>query len=315
MANVGMANVMVIGSINMDVVNRVHRHPRPGETVHGLGTSYHPGGKGANQAVAAARADARVTMVGAVGTDGFGDELITNLQRAGVDTAAVLRKEGTSGLAFIDVDDAGENLIILSAGANGKLSPSDLVAARPLFAGADIVLLQNEIPWETTRAAIAAAHDAGVRVCLNPAPAFAVPADVLPLLHLLAVNETEAEAVSGVKVTDDARAAEAAAQLVAAGAEAVLLTLGGDGVLYRDRGGRSIRLPAYPVDVVDTTGAGDTFIGAFAAEWVRTGDVAAALHFAAAAAAISVTRPGAQASIPARAEIEAFLAVQRGGRT
>lgn len=299
--------IVAVGSVNMDVVNRVARHPQPGETVHGLGTEYSPGGKGANQAVAAARAGAAVAMVAAVGSDSFGQELRDSLGASGIDAGRVLTKPGTSGLAFITVDQAGENIIILSQGANGKLSPEDVDAAGDVFDGAAILLTQNEIPWKTTRFALESAHRRGVRTLFNPAPAFAAPKDVLPYVDWMVLNETEAEHITGVRVDGPDAARRAASLLVADGVGAAVVTLGEQGAVYLDRSGQDVFTPAYRVDPVDTTAAGDTFIGAFAARIAAGSDVRGALRFASAAAALTVTRRGAQSSIPRRAEIEAFL--------
>ncbi|MCL6548575.1 MAG: ribokinase [Alicyclobacillus sp.] len=303
-----MPDIIVVGSINMDVVNRVHSHPRPGETVHGLGTEYNPGGKGANQAVAAARAGGQVAMVAAVGEDAFGEALVASLRQSGVRTDGVVRKPGPSGMAFITVDAAGENTIILSQGANGRLTPDDLRAMEGVWGDADVILTQNEVPWETTRFVLEQAHRRGIRTVFNPAPAFAVPDDALSWVDVLVVNETEAEVVSGLPVsgTDSARAA--AERLLARGAGAILVTLGEHGSLYVGRGGQTLYTPAFSVRVVDTTAAGDTFIGAFAAAGGAEDTLADALRFASAASAVAVTRQGAQVSIPERAEVEAFLA-------
>jgi ribokinase len=304
--------IIVVGSINMDIVNRVKRYPEAGETIHGLGTEYSPGGKGANQAVAASLAGGEVQMIGAVGNDPFGAELTASLQRYGVDTSRVMTKEGTSGLAFITVTDEGENSIILSAGANGQVSVDDL--DRLFEAGeGDTILLQNEIPWASTRQTMRMASARGATVILNPAPAIAEASQVLSWADVIVLNETEAEAISGVTVTDVVAAGHAADGLIAGGAKAVLLTLGEHGSLYVDAQGERIRTPAFKVKAVDTTAAGDTFIGAFAASGGTGLPLAERLRFAAAAAALAVTRQGAQASIPRQAEIEAFLASGREG--
>jgi ribokinase len=303
-------HIIVVGSINMDIVNRVKRYPEAGETIHGLGTEYSPGGKGANQAVAASLAGGAVQMIGAVGSDPFGAELTASLQRFGVDTSRVMTKGGTSGLAFITVTDEGENSIILSAGANGQVTVDDL--DRLFEAGeGDFILLQNEIPWASTRQAMRMASARGATVILNPAPAIAEVSQVLSLADVVVLNETEAEEISGVAVTEEAAAGQAADRLIAGGAKAVLLTLGEHGSLYVDAQGERVRTPAFKVKAVDTTAAGDTFIGAFAASGGAGLPLAERLRFAAAAAALAVTRQGAQASIPQRAEIEAFLATGR----
>lgn len=306
-----MGKIAVVGSINMDVVNRVERHPLPGETVSGLETAYIPGGKGANQAVAAARAGAQVLMVGAVGRDPFGGPLVEALGRAGVDTAGVLEKEGTSGMAFITVDAHGENNIILSAGANGRLAVGDMEAGLEGTAdggtGLGGVLLQNEIPWETTSAAARRARALGAAVYLNPAPARKVEDDVLALVDVLVVNETEAAAVSGIKVDSRESAEEAAEWLLGRGVREVIVTLGAAGVVYASGEGERLYVPAFRVEAVDTTAAGDTFIGAYAAARERGATVRESLQWANAAAAIAVTRRGAQSSIPSADEVNRWL--------
>lgn len=298
--------ITVIGSINMDVVNKVQSHPQPGETIHGLGTSYSPGGKGANQAVAAAKSGASVSMIGAVGDDGFANQLEAALTDAGVLVDCLSVKEGTSGLAFITVNALGENNIILSAGANGELEALDVARHHRSIDGADIILLQNEIPWDATSEAIHIAARQGVRVYLNPAPAVEIDQETLASVDTLFVNETEAETLTSIKVTSVEQGKAACLRLLNDGVRAVVLTLGGNGSLYMDAAGTDISVPAYPVTVVDTTAAGDTFIGAFASQ--PTDNLEQALHYAAAAAALTVSRPGAQASIPTREEVLHFLA-------
>jgi ribokinase len=308
-----MKRIVIVGSINMDIVNRVRSHPKPGETVRGLGTAYYPGGKGANQAVAAAQAagpSVRAAMVGAVGTDAFGGELLAALRGKGVDVSGVRCLEGSSGLAFITVSEDGENNIILNAGANGAVSPRLLTDA--VWQDAAVVLLQNEIPWETNRAVLEQAAERGVPVYFNPAPAFRLPEDAMPLVSCLIVNETEAEFMTGIPVRNAIQAEEAADALLARGARSAIVTLGRQGSLYAGPEG-SVPTPAFPVTPVDTTAAGDTFIGAFAAARAEGRPVAASLRFASAAAALAVTRPGAQSSIPARAEIDRLESSRKDG--
>ncbi|MDF2938557.1 MAG: rbsK [Paenibacillaceae bacterium] len=309
-----MGKIAVVGSINMDVVNRVEHHPLPGETVSGLETAYIPGGKGANQAVAAARAGAQVLMIGAVGQDPFGGPLVQALETAGVDTGGVLVKAGTSGMAFITVDNSGENNIILSSGANGKLGVADMEAGIGNAAGAlgdgdglGGVLLQNEIPWETTVAAVRRAHALGATVYLNPAPARTVEDEVLALVDVLVVNETEAAAISGIQVTGSGDAGAAAEWLLGRGVGQVIVTLGAAGVVYASKEGECVSVPAFRVEAVDTTAAGDTFIGAYAAARERGSSVRDALRWASAAAALAVTRRGAQSSIPTADEVNRWL--------
>lgn len=302
-----MAKLVVIGSINMDVVNRVEQHPLPGQTVHSIQTSYHPGGKGANQAVSAARAGAAVRIAGAVGNDLFGPVLLSGLAEQGIQTDGVLTLSGTSGLAFITVDSAGENSIILSSGANGEFSPKRLGQLGNGLDECSAVLLQNEIPWETTFAAMKLAKQRGKRVYFNPAPAIRLPEDAYPLLDCLILNETEAAFLTGLTLESAEQEDKAMRMLLERGVKSVILTLGSNGLFYGSSAGEAIRLPAFPVEAVDTTAAGDTFIGAYAAFREGNEDVEASLRFAAAAAAIAVTRRGAQESVPSRGEVLAFL--------
>lgn len=298
--------VVVVGSVNMDVVSVVEAFPQPGETVHARATSFHHGGKGANQTVAAAAAGASVAFIGAVGDDAFAEPLAAALAARGVDVAALARKPATSGQAFITVNAAGQNCIILSAGANGQVTATQIEAERARITQAATLLTQNEIPWEATFAAMTLAHQAGVHVIYNPAPAAEPPGDVYPLLDTLILNEVEAATLTRRAVTTLADAVEAARELIGRGVREVIVTLGALGALYLNSDGRRIETRTFPVTVVDTTGAGDTFIGAYAVAATQM-DVAEALRFASAAAAICVTWPGAQESIPTRAEVEAFL--------
>jgi ribokinase len=299
--------IAVIGSINMDLVTRVDHFPQPGETLRSEETGYFPGGKGANQALAAHRAGADVAMVGAVGADSFAMVLRSTLQNEGIDISGVAIRGTTSGLAFITIDPVGQNTIIINPGANQLLTNSDVTAARMVIEGASWLLLQNEIPWSVNESAIMLAQELGIPVILNPAPAFIIPEEIYPLLALLVLNETEATAITGIAVSTPAHALSAAHNLIARGANEVLITLGVQGAIHLCRSGEIFMLPAFPVNAVDTTAAGDTFIGAYAVSRLSD-DHAAALRFASAAAALCVTRPGAQVSIPKREEILDFLA-------
>lgn len=301
-----MNKLLVIGSVNMDIVSNVKQFPLSGETIHSSGTAFVPGGKGANQAVAAAQAGASCAMIGAIGSDPFGEVLSASLTAKGVNIEAVQRKSCSSGMALITVNEAGENNIILSAGANGHVTEQDVTSTMP-WDDVYAVLLQNEIPWESTLAALRHAHDNNVRTLLNPAPARKLPSDVLKLLNTLIVNEIEATVITGVSVNDAASAQPAAQWLLAQGVAAVIITLGEQGCHYADATGLCLTVPAFQVKAVDTTAAGDTFIGAYAAACANGFAVEQALTFAAAAAALAVTKPGAQSSIPNRTEIEAFL--------
>jgi len=299
--------IVVVGSINMDLVTNVEAFPRPGETIHSLGVAYLPGGKGANQAVAAARSGASVRMVGAVGTDSFAQTLIDNLADSGVDTSGVLRKEGHSGLAVITVDRSGENHIVLAGGSNKAFGYGEIEGRIP-WDEAHAVLLQNEIDWSVTEAVMREAGRRGVPVWFNPAPALKLEPEVLGLIHTCILNETEIEVITGAKVSGADDAVPAAGRLLEAGVRQVVVTLGDKGCVWVGREGEPVHVPAFKVQAVDTTAAGDTFIGAMAAASCEGKPVPEALRYAAAASALAVTRHGAQASIPARDEVERLLA-------
>ncbi|THF82639.1 ribokinase [Cohnella fermenti] len=302
-----MSRIVVVGSINMDIVNRVDSFPLPGETILGKGVAYLPGGKGANQAVAAARAGGQVEMVGAVGEDSFASALLDSLEGYGVGIAGVAKKPGSSGLAFITVADSGENQIILAAGSNGEVRPED--AGDSLLAGAAAVVLQNEIPWETNLAVMKACRRlGGIRLVYNPAPVRPIPEEAYGLVDLLVVNETEAEGLAGIPVSSPEEAEAAAKVLIGRGAGSAVVTLGSKGAVYAEADGASLFVPARKVKAVDTTAAGDTFIGALVVAGAEGKRAAEAMAFAAAASAVTVTRSGAQASIPSRDEIHRKLA-------
>ncbi|EFM09235.1 ribokinase [Paenibacillus curdlanolyticus YK9] len=306
--------IIVAGSLNMDIVSRVQQFPRPGETIQGDEASYIPGGKGANQAVAAARAGAVTSMVGAVGKDGFGQELIVSLEQHGVNADGVAVLAGTSGLALITVNGGGENQIILCPGANGQVGTETLAAFLKKADGAGAVLLQNEIPWAANEAIMRSACEREIAVVYNPAPARDIPESAFSLIHTIVLNETETLAITSIDPFAEHGLHDAAAHLIDLGVQAVIITLGAEGSYYEDREGFVCRMPARKVTPVDTTAAGDTFIGAYAA--IRFGGAPGmsddatpetALRFATAASAITVTRHGAQSSIPSAQEIVALL--------
>lgn len=300
-----MSEIAVVGSINMDIVNRVERHPQPGETVQGLGCAYFPGGKGANQAVAAARMGASVSMVGAVGTDVHGEALLHTLRDTGIETAHTAVAEGSSGIAYITVDQAGENTIVLDRGANGKMLPDRAIPALERLEGLQLVLLQNEIPQETNEAVLKFCADRAIRVLYNPAPAAVIPDSLYPQLHMLILNASEAETLTGTAVSGEPEAMSACRQLLDKGAGQIVLTLGSQGVVYASRT-EAFHIPALKVQAADTTAAGDCFIGALTAEYLQGRSIRDCLTFAAAAAALKVTRRGAQQSIPWRQEVIEF---------
>ncbi|WP_207652723.1 ribokinase [Desulfosporosinus sp. FKA] len=304
-----MRSMTVIGSLNMDIVNRVEKAPLPGQTIKAIETSYIPGGKGANQAVAAARAGAKVEMIGAVGVDAYGEILLENLRSSGVGTDGVLVKQDIStGLAFITVDGLGENRIIISPGANGALDPKDIDEAGKSLDEPDLIILQNEIPYPTLAYVFEYFAAKGKYIIYNPAPAFVPPENIYHMVNLLILNETEAAVLTGVKTESIEEVHSAGKILVAKGCREIIVTLGAKGLFYMSSEGTTMYQPAFKVKALDTTAAGDTFVGAYAAAIAEGKPLQAALHFASAASALAVTRKGAQTSIPQRAEINAFLA-------
>jgi ribokinase len=303
--------IVIIGSINMDLVLSVPRMPHPGETLSGGRFQTISGGKGANQAVACARLSAdsvKVAMVACLGDDAFGSELRAALRRDGIDDSHVSTIEGeASGVASILVDANGQNSIVLAAGANEALSPAHIDAARSLIEQARIVVLQLETPLATVQHAIKLAHELGKTVVLNPAPAQALPAALLAQVEYLIPNEIEAAMLAGLNAAsldNDAAIEAAVAKLRAAGSANVLVTLGEKGV-YAALSSGSVHFSAQPTKAVDTTAAGDTFIGGFVAALAEGRSEADAIAFGQRAAALSVARIGAQTSIPYRHELEA----------
>lgn len=298
--------ICVVGSSNLDLIFRTARLPRPGETLAGQSFQLGFGGKGANQAVMAARLGAQVTMVSRVGSDVFGEQTIHNYQQHGIDTSQVRSDaEQPTGTAAIVVEDSGQNCILLVSGANATLSPEDVRAAAGIIGQCGILLCQLEVPMETTLEAFRVARAAGVRTLLNPAPAAALSEELLRLTDLCIPNETEAEMLTGQRVTSPEEARTAAEMLRQRGAGAVVITLGAQGVVIVDESWE--HLPATPVRAVDASGAGDAFIGALAVSLLEGLPLRQAAQRAQQAAALSVTRPGTQASFPTRSEIEDFL--------
>jgi len=301
-------DIVVIGSSNTDMIIRLARIPRPGETVLGGEFAMAAGGKGANQAVAAARAGGAVSFVARVGRDVFGDRAVAELRRDGISTVHIARTgQQPSGVALIFVTAGGENSIAVASGANAGLSPADVRKAEKAMASAKAVLLSLEIPLNSVLAAAALAAKRGIPVFLNPAPARPLPDKLLRFVSVLTPNETEAEILTGIRIDDDAAAGRAADFLLARGVrDAVIITLGRRGAFVAGPGFRR-RLPGFKVRAVDTTAAGDVFHGALAVALAEGGGLSSAVRFANAAAALSVTKPGAQPSIPRRDEIESFL--------
>jgi len=288
----------------MDMVTLTPRIPRTGETVIGSGFGTTPGGKGANQAVAAARLGYPVHMVGSVGSDVYGPVLLDKLSQAGVGVTAVESVDGPSGLAPMFVSESGENAIVVVQGANGKVDAATVDRHAELIRSAGMVLCQLEIPMATISYTLVLCAEAGVPVMLDPAPAAALPEAIWNQVSWLTPNETEAAHY----LAGDTSPEEAAQRLLEKGIKGVVLKRGGEGSYVAVAGGKGAWVPAFKVDAIDTVGAGDCFNGAFAVGLLEGLDPWAAARFASAAAAISVTRRGAQASMPSRADVDKFLA-------
>ncbi len=295
--------VTIVGSFNTDLSVRTPHMPVAGETILGGPFTTGPGGKGANQAVAAARLGAEVSMLVKLGKDVFGDLAAQNLEREGVRPEYILRStDSHTGVAFIIVDQSGENMIVVAGGTNNMLTPADVEAARPAVTGAQVILVQLEIPIETVETAVRMAHEAGVKVVLNPAPGQKLSPQLLRLVDVLTPNETEAQIISGLPATSMAEAEAAARSLLQGGVGAVVITLGSKGALVVNPQACT-HVSGIPVQVVDTTGAGDAFSGALAVALAEGKDLVEAAAFANAAAALHVTRPGTAPAMPTRAEV------------
>lgn len=311
-----MADILVVGSMNADLVVRTPRFPKPGETISGEDLQIIPGGKGANQAVAAARQGASVAMVGRVGNDSFGPELIDNLKQNHVDASRVQTdSQAATGTATIIVDANGQNSIVLSPGGNGRVSLADVMNVS--FSEHKLLLLQLEIPIETVLSAAQHAKDSGVRVLLNPAPARSLPDELISLPDFILPNETELSLLTDQPVNDVSSAETAAKALLARGAQNVIVTLGAQGALIVNKE-QTKHIPPFKVGVVDTTAAGDGFIGGFAAKLLESNSklldkqeqaigLQNAVRYACACGALAATKFGAQPSLPTREEVEKFL--------
>ncbi len=305
--------IVVAGSLNMDFVVSVKQLPSPGETVLGRNFVTLPGGKGANQCYAAARLvthGTSVRMIGRVGQDVFGNQLKANLSAAGVDVSYVLHSHSeATGVAMIAVETSGQNSIVVASGANMDLSPGDVEAMRPAFQKSKIALFQLETPLDTVSAALQMARELGLTTILDPAPSQPLSKELLSRVDILTPNESEALGLLGLPVRrlQAGEAKPIAAQLLERGPKAVIIKLGDHGC-FADDGAHAAHYPGHSVQVVDTTAAGDTFNAALAVALAEKQVFSDAIRFANAAAALSVTRAGAQASAPARAEVDAFQA-------
>ena len=294
--------IIVVGSINMDLVVRAPRHPKPGETILGTNFQTFPGGKGSNQAVAASRLGGHVHMVGCVGDDAFGDRLLATLQNDSVDTRFVRRSVDTaSGVALITVSDEGQNNIVVVPGANGQLSAADIQAAEAVFEDAAIVVCQLEIPLPAVIEASRLAHRHGAKFLLNPAPAQSLDRSFLDQIDYLIPNEQELALLTGMDLPT-----LAAGALHNLGIKCLIVTLGSEGVLVMDQD-QVYHIQANSVEVVDTTAAGDAFVGAFALALTEGKTVEDAAIWGNAAGALAVTLSGAQPSLPSRSDLEKFL--------
>jgi ribokinase len=306
--------IVVVGSINIDLVASAERIPVEGETVLGSGFQTHPGGKGANQAVAVARLGYPVAMIGRLGDDPFGAQLRQHLEDAGVDLTAVATTAGSSGVAVIVVGQNGENCIVITPGANALLTPSDIDAHLDLIRSAGVVLTQLEIPIPTVQHLAKVCARENIPLILDPAPATELPADLFPAVTWFTPNETEAAFFTGASNGLGQSAPAMAQMLLDRGAKGVLLKLGARGAFLATQAGPAQSLESFPVKAVDTTAAGDAFNGAFATGLMMDLDPPASARFAAAAGAVSVTRAGAQPSMPTMDEVKTMLASKKPDR-
>ena len=301
-------SIVVLGGINMDLIGTAPRLPSPGETVLGDEFYLAPGGKGGNQAVAAARMEASTKMVGRVGGDMFGPGLLDDLRGYGVDVSGVAEDpDAASGIAVILLDASRQNHIVAIYGANRRCDDEQVAATEAALAGADALMLQLEIPAATSLKAARIARRMGVRVVWDPAPAVGFPPEAYGVVDVLTPNQTEAEALTGVEVTDTASAEAAARVLVGRGVGEVVVKLGEDGAYYLTDGDGG-HVPSYDVGATDTVAAGDAFGAAMTCVLAQGGTMGEATRYGTAAGALAVTRAGAQEAMPSRAEVEALLA-------
>lgn len=303
-----MANILVLGSVNMDLVVRTTHIPLPGETVLGSDFRTFPGGKGANQAVAAARQGAKVAFIGRVGRDDFGQQLMEQLKSEGIDIQNIsIDDTAPSGIASITLDENGENCIVVAPGANYTLTTTHIDRAEKVFKSADILLTQLEIPLEVIISAAKKASEQGLKIVLNPAPARILPEELLRLVDVLIPNENECEILSGLPVNTLADIEEASLFLLNQGVGCVIVTMGSRGAFFKQSDQCGIHVPAFNVDVVDTTAAGDSFVGSLVVALAEGESISRAVRRGCAAGALATTRLGAQPSIPTKDEVYQFL--------
>ncbi len=296
------ASIVVVGSSNTDMVAITDHLPAAGETILGGKFFMNPGGKGANQAVASVRLGGTVTFIAKLGDDIFGEQSLQLFNAEGINTSHIaIDPVNPSGVALITVDKHGENCIVVASGSNASLAPVDIDNAKKIIQQADIVLLQLEIPIETVRHVVNIAADANTKIILNPAPACALPDEILSRVDIITPNETEAAMLTGIEITNMATAEQAARKLKGKGVDTIIITMGSQGALLLQD--ECVVIPAPVVKPVDTTAAGDVFNGALAVALSENKSIAEAVHFACKAASISVTRLGAQASAPYKKEL------------
>lgn len=299
-------SVLVVGSLNMDLVANAERLPQKGETIFGKDFATFPGGKGANQAVAAGKLGAAVHMVGCIGHDSFGDELMISLQSNKVKTDFVRQTDVSTGTALITVDKDGANTIVVVGGANKECESNDVERALEHFSEPGILLVQNEVPRETVEYAIEAAKSRGWMIILNPAPARQIDHKLMSLVDIIIPNETEMALLTSCSVDTLDEIVYAAGKLLEFGVKNVIVTMGAKGAICCNKSGYQ-QIQAYVVNAVDTTAAGDAYTGGLAAALAESKTLIESMNFAAAVAALSVTRKGAQPSLPWRTEVEEFM--------
>lgn len=304
-----MEKILVVGSSNTDLIIKVPEIPRPGETLLGGEFQTFPGGKGANQAVAAARGGGDVVFIASVGNDSYGDDSVKGYKLDNINTENIKICKGIpSGIAMITISDSGENAITVASGANAQLKPEDLDEAEEAFLEAEYMLIQLETPLETVQKAVDICSEFDTKVILNPAPAAELPDEILSKIDIITPNETEAERLTGVKVTGENEARKAAEKLHKSGIKTVIITLGAGGAFLSDQiTGLVKRVPGFEVEAVDTTAAGDVFNGQLAVALAEGLSLEDAIRLAHAGAALSVQKLGAQSSIPRREETDYFL--------
>lgn len=298
-----MKKICVIGSLNMDLVVTVDEMPKKGETLIGKNLKEIPGGKGANQAFTMGRLGGDVTMIGKIGDDSFGDVLINNLKNNNVNTQYIQKEKGSSGVALITVDSSGENSIIVAPGANYKLMPEDIDKCIDAIKESDIVVFQLETPLETIKYALEKSKEMNKYTIVNPAPAKELHRDIIKNIDLLIPNETELELLSKVKIENEDDIRKAALVMIDKGIKKLIVTLGSKGSMYIDKD-KEIFINSYKVDAVDTTAAGDSYVGSLAISMDEDKDISESMEFASKVAALCVMKEGAQTSIPTLDEVK-----------